>query len=294
MATNVIKLPGINGSALFGTVAGTNTRVTGCPFTAVSPGIKVIRIPSTHLTQVSRVVPTGGVIRAAFRFASVTKVIGNTDGNRKLNGGFLRGVHRISTVIRIIHTFSSRGVARISGGISPLSSVSAVGVRLILTSLRSIGGHCTHIRGITHARGSGSSVTRFGILSGVGPILRRNGPIHDLRFSSSRRGVIGKLFLLASGPILCITGVNRSSVTSPSSYRCCRRVGGFTRSRNSRTLTIYTQARRRVTRLSSSRGRRFLRTRNIRRSNLSHLVGTSCGLLNLTAFFATNNGRAHT
>lgn len=293
MATKVMKLPGIKGSALFGTVAGTKIRTTGCPFTAVSPGIKMIRIPSRHLGGLARLIGPGGAIPAAFRFASVTNVMGNTDGKRNLKGGFLTGVHRISTVYRIIHYFRSSGVARMDNGISPLSSIRAVGLRLVFTSLRSVRGHCAHVDGVTHA-GSGSTIHRLRVLRGVGAALRRNGSTHAVRFAPRRRPLIGDLFLLAAGPMLCITGVSRRSMVTNKSGRVIRTIHRFTTARNTRIIAIYTHVRRRITRLSSRRGTRFLTRLNVGRSKLSRLVHGTCALLNLKACFATNRGRIHT
>lgn len=288
-----MNLPGIKGSALFGTVARTKTRSTGCPFYAVSPGIKVIRIPSRHLGGLARLIRPGGAIPATFRFASVTNVMGNTDGKRNLKGGFLSRVHRMSTVYRIIHYFTSSGVARITKGISPVSSVRIVGLRLVLTSLRSIRGQVNHIDGLT-GRGSGSSIFRLRVLRGLGRTFRTSGPTHAIRFARRRVGLMGNLRLLAVGPILCITGIDRSSMTSPSSGRCIRRIGRFTTGSGTRMVIVYTGVRSRVTRLSKRRGRVFLRRLNVRRSNLSRLVETTCGLLKLTACFATNMRRIHT
>lgn len=57
---------------------------------------------------------------------------------------------------------------------------------------------------------------------------------------------------------------------------------------------MYTRVRRRVSRLSSSRGSVFLRSLKLRRSKLRGLVGTDCRLLKLVDCLATKRPRIHT
>lgn len=290
---NVMNLPGINGDALFGTVAGTNTRTTGCPFYAVRPGMNIISIPSGHLTMLTRVFNSGHVLPTTVHFMSVTNLMRNTSGNRNLNGGFLDRVHRMSTVTRIVHYFSSPGVARISNSVSPVHSVRVVGARLYLTSLRSMRGHGRHVRGVTGSN-SGSTHTRLPLLRHVVRNLNRTGPIHTRNLRRRRLRVVGRLALLATGPSLCMTGVSRSRMSSCSTGRCMGHMRRCTGGRNTNVIIISTHVRSRVTRLSRRRSTTFLRSLNLRRSNLAGLVGTDCTLLNLVGCFATNRVRTHT
>lgn len=212
LQTKVINLPGIKGSALFGTIiTGTGTRTTGFPFYAVRPGMKMITIPSPHLRILARLSGSASAIPTQMRFISVTNLIRKTDRNRKLNGRFLTGVHRISTVIRIIHYFRSSSVVRISNSMSPIHSVRIVSLRLTLTSLTRLRQQMSQIHGLTHT--SGRTRTRLTVLRGVLPILGRNGATHRIPLSRRTRTVVGPLKLLAHGPIVCTTGISRSSLT---------------------------------------------------------------------------------
>lgn len=180
---NVIKLPGIKGDALFGSLAGTNTLSTGCPFTAVSPGMKVISIPSREVMGLNRLCRAGGIAPTAVRFISVTKLMGNTDGKRKLKGRFLTGVERISTVMRMIHYFRSAGVVRISNSVSPTHSVRAVGLRLVFSSVRVLSHEVTGVTGRTEV--SGALTGRLRLIRTIGTRLRSNGVTEAFRMPSS-------------------------------------------------------------------------------------------------------------
>ncbi len=290
----VIKLPGINGSALFGYLSGTGTRSTGFPFYAVRPGINIVAIPSRHVGGLTRLIGPTRLIPAAIRVISVTNLIGNTSGNRNLNGGFLTGVHRASTVLRILHYFSSSGMIRISNSISPVHSGRVVSTRLRLGSLRAIRSHVRGIRGRTRAKNSGRTGRVCSILIGCGRTLRRNLSTHAIAFSAhSRRGVTRRLFLLATGPILCIYGISRTDTISNGT--CIRHIHRITTHRKTSILVMTTGVRDRVTRFRSCRRHRvFLRRVKLRDSNITQLVRTTCTLLGLGAFFATKPGRIHT
>lgn len=166
-----MNLPGMKGDALFGSLAGTKTRSTGCPFYAVSPGINIMAIPSRELGLLKSFCGSGGMAPTIVRFISVTNLMGNTSGKRKLKGRFLTGVHRMSTVIRIMHYFRSSGIIRMSKDVSPLHSVRAVGLRLIFSSLRVLREEVTGIAGATHV--SGRTTGRLAFLRGMGTRLRR-------------------------------------------------------------------------------------------------------------------------
>ncbi len=284
----------MKGSALFGTVAGTNTRSTGCPFYAVRPGMNVMDIPSDHLRGLTRVCGPGGFAPTIVRFISVTNLIGNTSGNRNLNGGFLSGVHRISTVIRIMEYFRDSSVVRIRNSMSPTHSVRAVGLRLIFSSVRVIAHHLSGTAGTLG--NSGGVRTRISFLGHLLRRLRGNGPTEDIRVGSrARRRVVGAATLLSTGPIVCTYGVDRSSfVGKVSNGGGCGAMRGVTRDRGTRVLPVYTTLRTRVSNLSSRRGIVFLRRLKLRHSNLSQVVRGYCTLLNLVSCLATNGSRIHT
>lgn len=289
-----MKLPGMKGSALFGYLSGTGTRSTGFPFYAVRPGINIVAMPSRHLGGLTRVRRPRHIVPAAIRVMSVTNLMGNTDGKRKLKGGFLTGVHRASTVLRMLHYFSSSGVIRISNHISPIHSGRVVSARLRVGSLRAVSDHVTGIRGRTRANNSGRTGVTCRMLYGCGRTLRRNGDTHAISFSAgSRRGVTRSLFLLASGPMVCIYGMSRTDTIGNGG--CISTIHRTMGSRKTRVLIMTTGVRDRVTRFSACRRHRvFLRRVNLRRSNITHLVGSTCGLLGLRAFLATNPSRYHT
>lgn len=291
---NVINLPGMKGSALFGYLSGTGTRTTGFPFYAVRPGMNIVAIPSRHLAGLTRLIRPKHVIPAAMRVISVTKLMGKTDGNRKLKGGFLTGVHRASTVLRMLHYFSSRGMARMSNDMSPMHSGRVVSARLRLGSLRAVRDHVRGMRGRTRANNSGRTGRVCSVLIGCGSTLRRNGSTHAMRFSDgSRRGVTGRLFLLADGPIVCMYGISRTDTTANGG--CMRRMHRTMGRRGTRVLIMTTGARTSVTRLRACRSHRvFLRRINLGRSNMGHLVGSTCRLLRLRAFVATKRVRMGT
>lgn len=181
-----MKLPGMKGDALFGSLAGTNTRSTGCPFYAVSPGINIMAIPSGELSILKRVCRAGGVVPTTVRFISVTKLIGKTSGKRKLKGRFLTGVHRISTVMRIMEYFRGAGVIRMSKDVSPLHSVRAVGLRLVFSSLRILREEVSGAIGLSE--GSGVTTGRLSLRGHLGTRLRRGGVTGDfIARSRSRR-----------------------------------------------------------------------------------------------------------
>lgn len=290
---NVINLPGIKGDALFGTVAGTNTRDTGCPFYAVRPGINVMDIPSRELSGLTRVCTPSGFAPTAVRFISVTNLIGNTSGNRNLNGGFLDRVERISTVVRIIHYFRGSSVARISNDVSPTESVRAVGLRLVLSSLSVLTEEASDHGGTVG--NSGAVTPRIRFLRELSTRVRDNGATEDYRVDRSRTRCLGSISLLALGPIVCTYGVDSRSFTGKvSSGTGCGEIRRVTTSRKTRALPVYTRARTRVTALSSRRGGVFLRSLKLRGDKLSELVRGDCRLLNLVSFLATNGGRIQT
>ncbi len=289
-----MKLPGIKGSALFGYLSDTGTRTTGFPFYAVSTRVKRVAIPSRQLGGLTRLIRPKHVMATAYSVISVTKLIGNTDGNRNLNGRFLNGVHRASTVVRILHYFSGSGVIRISNSMSPIHSGRVVSARLRLGSLRAVRGHVGHIRGVTGMKNSGRTGVRCSMLVRCGSTLRRKGSTHAISFRDRRRvRTTGGLFLLATGPILCIYGISSASTTG--NGRCIGTIHRTIGSRGTRLLVVSTRARTSVTRLRDCRrGRVFLRSVKLGRSNYSHLVGTVCDLLALRAFVATNRVRIGT
>lgn len=230
LRVNVIKLPGMKGDALFGTVAGTNTRTTGFPFYAVRPGINIIRIPSREVCSLTNVFGPGGAAPTFAHFISVTKLITKTSGKRKLKGRFLDRVHRASTVTRIIEYFSSRGVARMRNKVGPIHSVNVVGARLYLTSLRDISGGEMGATGLTRTK-VGRTGTILPVCREIFRILRRKVPTEALSLTRSRLTILGRLGLVALGPILCILGATRSSVTGPVSGPCIRTTTTRTRGR---------------------------------------------------------------
>lgn len=247
-------------------------------------------VPSPHLSRLTRVMGPRHALPAAVRFISVTNLMGNTSGNRNLNGRFLAGVHRARTVNRIIHYFRGSGVVRISNGIGPTSSVRIVGARLTLTSLSAYRHTVRHMRGGT-GNNSGSTGTRLTILRGYLPRLRGTNVLHTLSLDTRRGTTVHCLDFLALGPAVCVTGIGRSNFRGGP---CLSRIHRVTTGRNSIIIPIYTTIRTSVTRLSSRRHSRFVRRLKLRRPNLGHIVHTNCGLLGLRACFATKIGRIHT
>lgn len=284
----------MKGSALFGYLDDTGTRTTGFPFYAVSTRVKRISMPSRQLAGLTRLIRPKHVMPTIYSVMSVTKLIGNTDGNRKLNGRFLNGVHRYSTVVRILHYFSGNGVIRISNSIGPMHSGRVVSARLRLGSLRAIRGHVGHMRGVTGINNSGTTGVRCRLLLHCGSTLRRKRDTHAIvPRGSSRRRYTGRVFLLAAGPILCIYGI--SSIDTTNNGRCMRRIHRTVGNRSTRLVVVSTRARTSVTRLRACRrGRVFLRSLKLGRDNYGHLVGTVCDLLGLRAFVATKRVRMGT
>lgn len=256
--------------------------------------MNMVAIPSRHLGGLTRLMRPRQVMPAAMRVMSVTKLMGNTDGNRKLNGGFLTGVHRASTVLRMLHYFSSSGMARMSKDMGPIHSGRVVSCRLRLGSLSAVSTHVRGMRGRTRAKNSGATGRACSVLIGCGRTLRRKGSTHAMGFrAGSRRGVTHRLFLLADGPMVCIYGISRTDTMGKGG--CMSVIHRTMGSRSTRVLVITTGARSSVTRLRACRSHRVFLTRmKLRRSKMTQLVGSTCGLLGLRACFATNMRRMHT
>jgi len=280
----IVGLPNIGKSTLFNALSATAAaQVANYPFCTIEPNVGRVAVPDPRLNDAAALAKSAKILSTHLEFVDIAGLVRGASKGEGLGNQFLANIREVDAILHVIRCFESGDVTHVEDSIDPVRDAETVETELMLADLESLERRTVAL-GKKLRGGDQAAREELDLMERTLAVLQQGNPASTTSIEPDEEGLLKKLQLLTTKPVLYIANVEEAAAASGNAHS--RALETYAKEHGAPCVVISAAIEAEISVLESEEDRaEFLAAIDLEETGLARVIRAGYEMLGLLTFF---------